>query len=338
MNDFDYLAQLPGEEREQNWIKTRLKTLSVREGIILAAASQADQPKDAVQAINQLQSLDVYRIVCGADSYERLGEYYLAQCRGVPDDVKPYVDLAQVGKHYTVLHPGRFLDGCYVAYPDVKFTPAYQGQGAPLPNDGNWTVKLKIASPSLPEGVWMRLPWEDGLGDKTSIEEEVTLNALHAQSWAECALLDARCVLPEAGDLMEQYSDVEELIRDGLSLADALWWPLGEDTPWYPAALRLEHCQNLKLALDISRNPDCYHWLPRVDLEASAKEALTQAGVSEKITQSGGVGLRSYGAHLLEKQRYTLTADGGGYIARTAQEFHYSHSTPAPEQSGMVMQ
>ena len=307
MNDFDYLAQLPGEEREQNWIRTRLKTLSVREGIILAAAAQADQPKDAVQAINQLQSLDVYRIVCGADSYERLGEYYLAQCRGVPDDVKPYVDLAQVGKHYTVLHPGRFLDGCYVAYPDVKFTPAYQGQGAPLPNDGNWTVKLKIASPSLPEGVWMRLPWEDGLGDKTSIEEEVTLNTLHAQSWAECALLDARCVLPE-------------------------------DTPWYPAALRLEHCQNLKLALDISRNPDCYHWLPRVDLEASAKEALTQAGVSEKITQSGGVSLRSYGAHLLEKQGYTLTADGGGYIARTAQEFHYSHSTPAPEQSGMVMQ
>lgn len=184
----------------------------------------------------------------------------------------------------------------------------------------------------------MRLPWEDGLGDKTSIEEEVTLNALHAQSWAECALVDARCVLPEAGDLMEQYSDVEELIRDGLSLADALWWPLGEDTPWYPAALRLEHCQNLKLALDISRNPDCYRWLPRVDLEASAKEALTQAGVSEKITQSGGVSLRSYGAHLLEKQGYTLTADGGGYIARTAQEFHYSHSTPAPEQSGMVMQ
>ena len=112
--------------------------------------------------IQQLQSLDVYRIVCGADSYERLGEYYLAQCRGVPDDVKPYVDLAQVGKHYTVLHPGRFLNGCYVAYPDITPTPTYQGQGAPLPNDGNWTVKMKIASPSLPEGVWMGLPGPAG--------------------------------------------------------------------------------------------------------------------------------------------------------------------------------
>ena len=33
MNDFDYLAQLPGEEREQDWIRMRLGTLSVREGI-----------------------------------------------------------------------------------------------------------------------------------------------------------------------------------------------------------------------------------------------------------------------------------------------------------------
>ena len=53
MNDFDYLTQLPGEEREQNWIRMRLGTLSVREGIILAAAAQADQPKDAVQAITK---------------------------------------------------------------------------------------------------------------------------------------------------------------------------------------------------------------------------------------------------------------------------------------------
>ena len=36
MNDFDYLAQLPGEEREQDWIRKRLGTLSVREGIVLA--------------------------------------------------------------------------------------------------------------------------------------------------------------------------------------------------------------------------------------------------------------------------------------------------------------
>ena len=43
LNEFDYLAQLPGGELEQNWIRMRLGTLSVREGITLAAAAQADE-------------------------------------------------------------------------------------------------------------------------------------------------------------------------------------------------------------------------------------------------------------------------------------------------------
>ena len=73
LNEFDYLAQLPGGEREQNWIRMRLGTLSVREGIVLAAAAQADPPEDAAQAINQLQSLDEYRVLLDAGSYEALG-------------------------------------------------------------------------------------------------------------------------------------------------------------------------------------------------------------------------------------------------------------------------
>lgn len=39
MNDFDYLAQLPGEGREQDWIRKRLGTLSVREGYALTAVN-----------------------------------------------------------------------------------------------------------------------------------------------------------------------------------------------------------------------------------------------------------------------------------------------------------
>ena len=86
------------------------------------------------------------------------------------------------GKHYAASHPGQFSGGWYVPYPDVTLPTACQGRGAPLPNDGNWAVKLKVASPHLPEGVWMRLPWIDGLGDKSGTEEKVTLNELQAES------------------------------------------------------------------------------------------------------------------------------------------------------------
>ena len=62
MNDFDYLAQLPGRKQERRWLQERLETLSAREGIVLAAALLCNPPKDMVQAINQLQSLDEYTV------------------------------------------------------------------------------------------------------------------------------------------------------------------------------------------------------------------------------------------------------------------------------------
>lgn len=56
MNDFDYLARLPGEEREQDWIRKRLGTLSVREGYALIAAVTGSPPENAVQAIKPNQA------------------------------------------------------------------------------------------------------------------------------------------------------------------------------------------------------------------------------------------------------------------------------------------
>ena len=63
MNDFDYLAQLPGEEREQDWIRKRLGTLSVREGYALTAA---------VMEILENLHFDG----CGQDDHSAIAKYY----------------------------------------------------------------------------------------------------------------------------------------------------------------------------------------------------------------------------------------------------------------------
>ena len=52
MNDFEYLLSLPGEDRERHWVRERLETLSVREGIVLAAALLRTEPENMEQAIN----------------------------------------------------------------------------------------------------------------------------------------------------------------------------------------------------------------------------------------------------------------------------------------------
>ena len=139
--------------------------------------------------------------------------------------------------------------------------------------------------------------------------------------------------------MMEQYSDVAELIYDGTSLG----YILGERGQGsqdfmerYAAALELEGCRSLKLALDISQNMNCYDWVSCADLETSAAGLLLDAGLSEDLIHSGCIDLSAYKSHLLEKQGYTLTSDGSGYIARNSWEFQYQFSTPTPEESGMM--
>lgn len=343
MNDFDYLAQLSGEEREQNWIRIRLGTLSVREGIVLAAAAQAHPPENAVQAINQLQSLDEYTVCLDAGSYEALGRRYLLNDTKMPRDALPFLDLEAVGRQYEDRHPGLIIGNCYVRYPETPPKPVYQ-PGMALPADDGWSVKLKVASPAVPEGVWMRLPgpFEDGYED--TVEEMTSIQELQVRRWDECTLVDAQCVLPEAGDLMAQYSgNVADLIYDGVQLGFVLE-EKGQGAPLftekYIAALALESCRNLKLALDISQNLRCYDWTPQSDLETSAVGLLLDKGVSEELIRTSGIDLAGYKAHLLEQEGYTPTPDGWGYIRRNANEFSYQFSTPAQpqEEPGMAMQ
>lgn len=341
MNDFDYLAQLPGQEREQNWIRERLRTLSVREGIALSAAALCQPPENCVDAINQLQSLDWYEIHINAGSYEQLGEYYLRNYTKMPEDALPYVDLTQVGEQCEDKYPGLFVGNCYVLYPLDPPLPAYQGQSALLPDDDGWSVKLKLASPAVPGGVWLRLPGQNPYGDESSTEETLALQELRVQRWDECTLLEAQCILPEAGNLMEQYSDVADLIYDGNSLGYILS-EHGQGSrdfmERYAAALELEGCRNLKLALDISQNMNCYDWISCAKLEDLGRTSLLNAGVSDDLIHSGCIDLSAYKSHQLEEQGYTLIRDEGGYITRNSQEFCYQFSTPTPEQSGMMMQ
>lgn len=342
MNDFDYLAQLPGEEREQDWIRMRLGTLSVREGIILAAASQAGPPENAVQAINRIQSLDEYTVCLDAGSYEALGRRYLLNETAMPMDALRFLNLEAVGRQYEDRHPGLFVGSCYVRYPETPPEPVYW-PGLPLPDDDGWSVKLKVSAPNLPEGVWLRLPgpWEEGR--EGSVEEALALRELQVRRWDECAPLDARCILPEAGDLLAQYDNVGNLLYDGVQLGYVLEQKGQGSTNFmerYAAALALEGCQSLKLALDIAQNLNCYDWVQRADLEASGRTLLLDKGISEELIRASGIDLAAYRAHLLEQEGYTPTPDGWGYIRRNANEFQYQFSTPAQpqEEPGMTMQ
>ena len=116
MKDFKYLTALPGIPQEQEWMRERLDTLSVKEGIILAAALDGDPPGMASDAIYQLIALPDYKICGYAGNYKQLGEYAANEAM-LPKDVRPHLNLEKLGHTYAEAHPGKFCEGHYVEFP-----------------------------------------------------------------------------------------------------------------------------------------------------------------------------------------------------------------------------
>lgn len=331
MNDFKELLDLPGPAQYQAYLKERLETLSVRENYVLSAALMRRPPQDAEAAADCLNSLEGYD-VCPASSYEELGRPSIQRLK-VPEDVLPYVDLDQLGQRYADEHPGLFIGKCYVAYPGQPEPPVRQENGAVSLWDGSWGVKLKLSSPAVPAGVWLRLP------DYGVKELEIALYELKVNSLDDCTLLDARCILPEVGNLMEQYNSASELAWDGKNLG-FIMDEQGQGEPhWlekFAAALEYEGCRTLKFALDISQNLQCYEWISNDGLADFATNHLRSCGVPEKLIQSGAIDFNRYGADILETSGYMETGDERGYITRNSRQFLYEHTTP--DGMGMTMQ
>jgi len=337
--DFDHLLELPGTPEEREWLRERLETLSVREGYVLAAATMRHPPEDTSEAVECLHSLASYSVHFPAGSYEQLGQFYQEHHLKMPDSVVPFVNMEELGKKYEDVRPGLFIGGCYVAYPEQNETPIRQKNGLPLLWDAEWSVKLKLASPAVPEGVWLRLPDDSEPAYGHSIEAALAMDALNVESLEECTLLDARCILPEAGDLMAQYSSIEELVMDGSNLGYTMGEQGQGEEHWmekFSAALEREDCRTLKFALDISQNLRCYEWVSCEGLADFGANYLRGEGVSDEIIRSGCIDLDEYAADLLESSGFMLTRDETGYIARNNREFIWEFT--APDGAGMTMQ
>ena len=333
-NDRDHfgLLTLPGSQSERSRLEERLETLSVRESYALAAALIRRPPKDQKEAIGCLQFLEEYKVCFPAGSYEQLGKFCLQKAHQVPEAVLPYVDLNRLGRQYAETHAGNFVGDCYVEFPDAG---DLRSGNWSLLEDRGWSVKLKIASLAVPDGVWLRLPDYEQLHECGTGEITLACHALQVSSLDECTLLEARCVLAEAGDLMAQYSSVTELVEDGNALGIVLDERGQGAVHWmerFAAALEAEGCRTLKLALDISQNLHCYEWVPCRALSDFAARHLRSCGVSEEVIRFGAIDLTGYGSDLLESAGYMLTSGETGYVLRNGREFIHCFTAPPASQ------
>ena len=83
----------------------------------------------------------------------------------------------------------------------------------------DWSLRLRLATPAVPKGVWLCLPDHSATeADGRLGEIALALRELKAASIQECDLLEVRCSIPGLSILPDDYEDLEDLIRDGNDL------------------------------------------------------------------------------------------------------------------------
>lgn len=235
-----------------------------------------------------------------------------------------------------------FIEGCYAAYsPQLKWIISRSSRYHRY-WDGGWCIRLKLTSAAVPNGVWL----PDIAPDSGCAVGEVTLacRKLKTDCLDTCTLLYFESVLP-VGNLKEQYSSIEGLVRDGNALGNALHkWAheIPSSLEKLAAALEYENCHTLKTALDVLWNLRCYKWVPAEEREYFAISALHDCGVSEEVIMSGAIDLYSCAEDILESSGYVYVKQAGGYVFRDEQKHINYFDAPAdgqdPAQGGMTMQ
>ena len=281
-------------------------------------------------------------MLCPAGSYEQLGKYYLRHELGVPSDLLPFADLEWIGQNYEDEHLGIFVGDCFVVLPRGELRQFYDGTNLNSLPDADWSLRLKLASPAVPEGVWLCLP-DGNIEDSGKLDEiGLVLQELKVNKIQECRLLDVRCSLPEISVDLDEYPDLADLIYDGNGLGFVLLVQGQGERNFlekFRAALEYEHCHDLRLALDIAENLNCYDFCPASEAEKMGKEAMKQwsGKVCGDPILAGHIDWKAYGEMVLEQDGYELNAAETAYIRRNGREFIYGHAEPRPEQS-MTMQ
>lgn len=337
MNDYLktlHLAEItPDEER---WLDTRLSELSVKEWLILNGLTVYAPPKSGMEMITLVQNIHDCDICFNVSNEDGLGAFAAREIEGISQAYTGFIDTEKLANKYMEQHPGVFSDGSYIEISEDGLWPYYDGLNLEQLTDGGWSVKLKLATKGHPEGVWLRLPDYQDVNDGKPDEIKIALTALEAARVDECYILEAKCILPCAGDLLLQYDSIAALIYDGNNLGyflDERGQGMRDFMELYHAALEYEECASLAEALDIAENLNRYERVPLSGLKEYALSDLKKRGV---LLSDAAASAFNFERYVVEEKGLILAEDGQSYIGKIGAAPRHEHSTEAL--TGMVLE
>ena len=241
-----------------------------------------------------------------------------------------------MGAAYRERDKGVFCQGHYLRRASLT-VPRPEESQLLQPVAGEYAIRVKLASRSNMDGVWVGFP-DTGEHMDAAYPDELLLglDALQAETLQECIVLEADCCLPQLTDIPDQYDSAGELVRHAIDFG-YVWAEQGQGEPhWldkWQAVLELEDCRRLDLALDYAQNLRHYAFVPRgVDLAEYGRELALRDGVIPKTgLLADCFDSRAY-AQTYMKQ-HGLSATDHGYAAWNGGELTFAYSQPEQGQS-----
>lgn len=328
---FDKLDGFYLTKSEHDWLERRFANMTEKEKILFQGAMELEKPQEIGHVTRIASQLDCYDLFYGSRDEAALGKFVMENVEPPSEAARPFLNVEHLGAAYHQSQNGVFCNGHYVR--SIKLADPFAEEDPILqPFTGDYAIRIRLASRSNMEGVWVGFPDSGEYIDSNHPDELLLgLDALQAESLSECIALEVDCCLPQLTDILSQYDSAGELVRHAIDFG-YVWTEQGQGQPrWldkWLTVLELEDCHRLDLALDLSQNLQHYAFFPRgMDMAAYGRELAIRNGL---IPPSGLLTDAFDGAAYAEAQmrQYGLSATDHGYAAWNGGERQYEYSQP----------
>ena len=228
---------------EHDWLERRFSNMTEKEKILFQGAMELEKPQEIGHVMRIASQLDCYDLFYGAGDEAALGKFVMESIECSSDAARPFLNAEHLGAAYHQSQNGAFCTGHYVrniklADPFVEEDPTLQ------PVAGDYAIRVKLASRSNMEGIWVGFPDSGEYIDSNHPDELLLgLDSLQAESLSECIALEVDCCLPQLTGILDQYDSASELVRHAIDFG-YVWAEQGQGAPhWldkWQAVLELE--------------------------------------------------------------------------------------------------
>ena len=319
-------------------IKQKGMGMTLKESLLFRGAMQIEQPRMTCNVMLIASQLDHYDLFYGAGDDVQLGKFIMEQIQRPSDQAREFLDPEKVGAAYRQKGGNTFCDGHFIKVTSL-IDPFLDSDPSMNPDKGDFAIRVKLASRTNMDGVWVGFPDTGEYMDAAHPDELLlALDELEAESLTECIAMEVDCCLPQLKDIPSQYDSAAQLIRHAIDFGYA-WSEQGQGEPrWldkFMAVMELEDCHRLDYALDLAQNLRCYHFMPRdMDLADYGKELAMRDGIYPKDELLAAC-FDAEGYANQRMKRMGLSAAEHGFVSWNGTELNFEYSQP---DTGQTMQ